>query len=195
MLKPIAGSLAGIGQPQRERDDSTIRRVFMVLHGFYGNLFSSKFATGIVEDNGEDQGMASARRVWGYSLSEYDADTIKTALSRCRERHPEYPPSLPQFQALCDAAKPRAAWKPPQSADTLLIEESAESRAARRAEARRKATAAAHRAMEARQPKGLDALKQAIASAVREAGGDEAACLLRLDRVLSPDSRGGSHAG
>lgn len=187
MLKPIAGSLAGIGQPQRtERDDSTIRRVFMVLHGFYGNLFSSKFATGIVEDNGEDQGMASARRVWGYSLAEYDADTIKAALSRCRERHPEYPPSLPQFQALCDAAKPRQAWKPPQTSDTMLIEESAASRAARRAELRRKATEAARRRIqEAEQVTGLDALKQAIASAVAEAGGDEAACLVRLDRVLS----------
>lgn len=184
MFKPIQAVVGDAGQPQASLDDASIRRVFMVLHGFYGNLFLSKFSTGAVdEQTKEDQGMASARRVWAYALREFDADTVKTALRRCQDRHPEFPPSLPQFVALCDAAKPVKVWRPPVPQPALAMSE--ELREQRRAAARAMATEAAHR------PKvepvtGLDALKQAIASAVAEAGGDEAATLLQLDRILAP---------
>ena len=188
MFKSIenAISAAGIGQPQPDPDGAGIRRVFMVLHGFYGNLFLSKFATGAIDPaTNEDQGMQSARKVWAYAMREYSGETVKLALRRCQERHPEFPPSLPQFVALCEAAKPREVWKPDVPAQSA-IEMSPELREQRRAEARAAATEAAHRKQEELQPTGLDALKQAIAAAVRDAGGDEAATLLQLDRILAP---------
>lgn len=182
MFKSIQAAAATVGQPQQSIDDAGIKRVFMVLHGFYGNLFLSKFSTG-ADDGGEDQGIANARRVWAYSLREYDAETIKDALRRCQQHHPEFPPSLPQFVALCAAAKPREAWRPPPSQPAIAM--STELRDKRRAEARQKATEAAHRQMEAMKPSGLDALKQLVAKAVGEAGGDEVAALLRLDREIT----------
>lgn len=182
--RPIQTVLAAGVQPQPE-PESDVRRVFMVLHGFYGNLFSSKFATGIVE-NGEDQGMASARRVWAHSLREFDVENVKDALRRCRDRHPEFPPSLPQFVALCDASRPRKVWRP-EVVDKPLLEESETSRTARRTELRRRASEAAHKpGVIVNEVTGLDALKAAIANAVGAAGGDEAATLLQLDRILAP---------
>src|SRR5688500_15029671 len=113
MFKPIGSALSGIGSaPVRGPDDAGIRRVFMVLHGFYGYLFLSKFSTGST-DGGEDQGIANARRVWAHSLRDFDGETVKLALRRCQQAHPEYPPSLPQFVALCGACKPREVYRPP----------------------------------------------------------------------------------
>lgn len=184
MFKKIGDALGGVGQQPQAHDDRAIKRVFMVLHGFYGSLFLNKFSTGQVGEDGEDQGMASARRVWDHTLREYDLDTIKLALGRCRERHPEYPPSLPQFTQLCEAAKPRAVWTPPP--EQVLLEMSPELREQRRAEHRRRAMDAAHCIVEPPEMSGLDLLKQAIAKASAEAGGDEASTLLHMDRVLAP---------
>lgn len=184
MFKPIQAVLSTAGQAESAPSDAGIKRVFMVLHGFYGNLFLSKFATGSLGDDGDDQGIANARRVWGYALRDYDTETVKLALGRLRAAHPEFPPSLPQFQALCDAAKPRPVYRPAPLAPALAMSE--ELRAKRRAQARIAATEAAHRRMESLRPVGLDALKRAIADAVSCAGGDEVATLLRLDRDLAP---------
>jgi hypothetical protein len=181
MFKPIQSAVAGIGRPQPSLNDASIKRVFMVLHGFYGNLFLTKFATGLVED-GEDQGIANARRVWAHSLREYDAETIKTAMSRCRERHPEFPPSLPQFSQMCEACKPRKVYRPEPLPPAL--EMSQELREQRRAEARAKATEAAQRVIDEMAPTGLAALMQSIASAAADAGADEAAVLWRLEREM-----------
>lgn len=158
--------------------------VFKVLHGFYGTLFLSKWSSGEVDADGEDRGFVSARQVWAHGLREFDLGTVKAALAVCLEAHPEFPPSLPQFAAICKARQPRRAWTPPVSTQPQL-EMSDELRAQRRAEARAAATEAAHKVMAARQPKGLDLLKQSIANAVGTAGGDEAAVLLRLDKQLA----------
>jgi hypothetical protein len=180
MFKAIGPIAAGIGgNPPPSPDDSGIKRVFMVLHGFYGNLFLTKFATGSVE-NGEDQGIANARRIWAYSLSEYDGDTVKLALRRCQQAHPEFPPSLPQFVALCSAIKPRQEYKPPPPPALSM---SPELREKIIAENRQKL---ADMAEKLKQPEdGLTLLKQAIARAVADAGGDEAIELLRLDRMFA----------
>lgn len=186
MFKPIQLAAADIGQPQPDADmsDADMRQMFKVLHGWYGNLFLSKFATGQVdEETKEDRGIANAREMWRRSLRRFDGDTIKLALRRCKAQHAEFPPSLPQFERLCDAAKPRPVWTPPVPTQPAL-EMSEALRAERRAEARAKATEAARRQIQAAQPTGLDLLKQAIANAVATAGGDEAATLARLDREL-----------
>lgn len=184
MFKPIQALAQAAARPEPTMDEADVKNVFRVLHGFYGNLFLSKFATGSVE-NGEDQGIANARRIWAYSLRGYDAETVKLALRRCQSAHPEFPPSCPQFVALCEAVRPRAVWRPATPTQPALAM-SEELRAQRRAEARAAATEAAHRRLEELKPTGLAALKQAIADAVSCAGGDEVAMLLRLDSQLAP---------
>lgn len=188
MSKPIQSLVASVGtaQPQPQLDDEGIRHVFKVLHGFYGNLFLSKWAIGRVEENGEDEGITNARRIWAYGLREFDLDDIKLALRRCQASHPEFPPSLPQFVALCEAAKPRKTWQPPAQP---ALEMSEELRQQRRSEAARKAREALQRWQDVGEVSGLEALKQSIASAVGAAGGDEASALLRLNRDLAPGAR------
>jgi hypothetical protein len=180
MLKPI--DLSTVGRPQRELSQEVANNVFKVLHGFYGNLFLSKWSTGQEDEAGEDQGLVSARKVWAHGLREFDAGTVKTALYRCQAAHPEFPPSMPQFVALCAACKPREVYRPPVQAPAL--EMSPELREQRIREEREKAAALLREMKEQPKETGLTLLKQAIASAVADAGGDEAATLLRLDRLF-----------
>jgi len=189
MFKPIGESLpkisAGGPADQPVIAESDVNRVFAVLHGFYGNLFFTKFATGAVE-NGEDQGIANARRIWAHGLREYDAETIKTALRNCQVRHPEYPPSLPQFAGMCAAAKIRPAYS--STAVAIGMSDELRSRYARQARAindKHAERAANRRSGFKPVPPGLDGLKQCIANAIGAAGGDEAAALIRLDRVFA----------
>lgn len=158
--------------------------VFRVLHGFYGNLFLSKFATGDVGPEG-DRGVLGARQIWAYGLREFDAGTVKAALAQCMERHPEFPPSLPQFVALCRANKPREAFDHGQP--RIGMSQELRSHYAARARAiiekhtiKVAALATGHKEL----PPGLDGLKQAIAQAVACAGGDEVRTLRRLDAEL-----------
>lgn len=181
MFKPIGPIAAGIGSGQPDPEDVGIKRVFMVLHGFYGSLFLNKFSTGSVE-NGEDQGMANARRVWAHSLRDFDGETVKLALRRCQQAHPEYPPSLPQFVSLCSAIKPREVYQPPAPPALTMAPELREKMIA---EHRQKLAELQQSIKDQPQTAGLDLLKQAIARAVADGGGDEAAELLRLDRLLA----------
>lgn len=183
MFNPIQAHLGSVGSPQNAEAEQGVRRVFMVLHGFYGNLFLSKFATGQVE-NGEDQGIANAKRIWAHGLRDYDNETIRLALGRLQHSHPEFPPSCPQFMALCAAIKPREIYKPPAPPALTM---SPELSAKLREEHLARAQEAAQQLRPQHQPtSGLDLLKQAIADAVATAGGDEASALLRLDRWLAP---------
>ena len=89
------------------------------------------------------------------------------------DAHPEYPPTLPQFVALCKACAPRAVYVEslPPARPTPEIA--------------KKALAAIRTAQATKPlPSGLDLLKQAIADAVGCAGGNEAAELARLDRMF-----------
>lgn len=197
MFKPVVVSEQQFANEQPEIAESGVRRVFMVMHGYYGNLFFSKFATGVLVDvkdaapdaagrvPQEDQGIANSRRIWAHGLRPYDAETIKTALRNCQARHPEFPPSLPQFAGMCAAAKVRTPWVAP-----LAIGMSGALRSKYAAAARERNK---HFAQAARQrvagdvplPSGLEGLKRAIANAVGAAGGDEARELLRLDRQFA----------
>jgi hypothetical protein len=186
-----AGDLVTAAPEQRVVDESMARNVFKVLHGFYGNLFSSKYATGrAVEDGpcrGEDEGMVNARRIWAHGLSAFDVETVKAALRQCQQAHPEFPPSLPQLVMLCAANKPREAFTPPRA---IGMSQALRSKYAAGARAILEKHAARAREREAggriELPEGLDGLKQAVADAVGCAGGDEAGTLARLDRELAP---------
>jgi len=186
MLKPIHLTEAQFrGEQQPGPDEDDVKRVFMVLHGYYGSLFLSKFSTGMVDKDGRDQGVANARRVWSHRLRSFDAETVARALEVCQDRHPEFPPTLPQFVALCNAVAPREVYR------AVGYEMPAEKRSAYAASAR--AAIAAQTARRAGAPArpvgGLDGLKQAIADAVGTAGGDEAAALVRLDQMFPIGAR------
>jgi hypothetical protein len=83
--------------------------------------------------------------------------------------------------ALCTAIKPRPVYVPPPSAPVL--EMAPELREQYIAEHRKKLADLAERIKNEAED-GLSLLKQAIAAAVADGGGDEAAELLRLDRML-----------
>jgi len=166
MIKPAA--------ERRAAPTEDANNVFRVLHGFYGNLFLSKFATGEVIAGGGDGGVASARTIWAHGLRGFDVEVVKTALARTMDTHPEFPPTLPQFVALCKACQPREVYRvalPPAKPNP---------------EVAKKALAAMRASVATTVPAdGLSLLKQAIADAVRCAGGDEAAELARLDRMFA----------
>ena len=189
MFKPIVITPETVAQvaASAETKRAQAGSVFKVMHGFYGNLFLSKFASGQLNDAGDDIGVINARSIWGHGLSTFDEPTIKTALANCMDRHPEFPPSLPQFVILCRAAAPRKVYQP--EVPEIEMSQGLRSQYARKAReinakhdeiAREKASGITPL------PMSLDGLKQSIAQAVALAGGDEAATLMRLDRELSP---------
>lgn len=184
MFKPVVVSADDFRKPAPATDETIVNNVFKVLHGCYGNLFLSKFASGVVDAGGRDLGVASARKVWAHSLRRFDESTVVTALEHCQERHPEYPPSLPQFVALCVAAMPREVYR---SSNAIGMSDELRSRYARQARAiNEKHAERARRRITGDKPlpPGLDGLKQAIANAIGCAGGNEAAALLKLDRIF-----------
>lgn len=181
MFKPALITIEQIKNKPETVSESTVNNVFKVLHGYYGNLFLSKYASGVLDDRKRDMGVASARTVWANCLTLHDNDVVVTALDRCKTAHPEFPPSLPQFEALCKACAPRQAYQHP-----VAITMSAELRAKQSKAARDLALKAVTAAPEKQEPLvGLQVLKQLIAQAVGLAGGDEAKTLIRLDREFT----------
>ena len=186
MLNPISVTTDAIRQAPQPMPVEAVNNVFKVFHGFYGNLFLSKFATGEAGDGG-DKGIVSARQIWGHGLRGFDAATVKTALAQCVTAHPEFPPSLPQFVALCRANKPREAYRAPQPVIGMSQElRSKYARQAREINARHAQRAIDKRTGFIEIEPGLQGLKRAIANAVATAGGDEVAELRRLDAMFSP---------
>jgi hypothetical protein len=185
MLKPVVVNAADFRKAQPAADETIVNNVFKVLHGYYGNLFLSKFASGVTDAAGRDKGVASARSVWAHKLRMFDEATVVTALEHCQGRHPEYPPSLPQFVALCAAAMPREVYQPTNAIGMSDELRSQYARQAREIIAKHEAKAERRRTGYMPLPVTLDGLKQAIACAVGEAGGDEAGALLKLDRMFA----------
>ena len=187
MFKPVVVDAEALKRPQAPMPADVVNNIFKVFHGFYGNLFLSKFATGEVDPQGGDAGIVSARQIWGHGLRDFDAGTVKAALAQCMDRHPEFPPSLPQFVALCAANKPREVYRPAQPA----LEMSQSLKSAYSARAREINERHARKAIDRKTgyvelPQSLDGLKAAIANAVATAGGDEVKELRRLDLMFAP---------
>ncbi len=100
--------LAGLGElPGEPEVDVMVKQLFSLLHGAYGVLFLSKFATGMVDKQGRDKGVRAAMLVWGSGLRDYSGDVVRAAAERFMVQSPAMPPSLPQVQALCRAIMPR----------------------------------------------------------------------------------------
>lgn len=191
MFKPVSALVSQdkiAAEPQRHDGDVTVKRLFMLFHGWYGNLFLSKFATGDLDADGKDRGIKSARIVWASELREFDAEVVMEAAARCKSSHQEFPPSLPQFIAICKAIRPRATFK--AEAPTNRIGMSAEAKSAHSRRVREEAMAKLRARMDAetghmRVDAGLDGLKQLVAKAVALGGGDEVAELRRLEAVFA----------
>jgi hypothetical protein len=159
-----------------------------MLHGYYGNLFLSKFATGQLDQAGHDKGIASARTVWSHGLREFDTEVIGAALEQCIERHTEFPPSFPQFKALCKAMQPRTTYRDQRLALPDRAPRAANASQVREMIDRCRGTQDADGG-ESVANSGLDGLKLLIAEASSLAGGDEAATLVRLDVMLAPTAK------
>lgn len=192
MFKPLTIDVDSIRQQpaQREAAMDNAASVFKVLHGFYGNLFLSKFASGQVHEDGPekgaDMGVTSAKGIWAHGLRKYGAGVVKAALNQCLTDHPKFPPSLPEFVAMCAAHQPRETYVH----TTPALPMSGKLRSEYAARARATIDKHAQKAVDKRSgyvdlPVGLDGLKQAIANAVANAGGDEARELRRLDLMFS----------
>ncbi|MES2415118.1 MAG: hypothetical protein V4614_15030 [Pseudomonadota bacterium] len=181
MLKPAAITADQFATQPQGVNETTVNNVFKVMHGYYGNLFLSKFATGVVDSQGRDMGVKSARTIWAHSLRDIAESVVLDALTRCQTAHPEFPPALPQFLALCRAAAPRVAYE--GSGHVIGMSTELKQRNAARA----REINARHDRRKQSQPggelAGLPVLKVLIAGAIATAGGDEVAALRRMDRM------------
>lgn len=191
--KAASSALQGVHAAARTAStddaDTTVKRLFMFLHGLYGNLFLSKFATGDLDAQGKDRGILSARMVWRAELARFNADTVMSAAQRCKEDHKDFPPNLGQFEAICRALQPRRMVN--QTPPSNLVGMSAEARSAHSRRVREAAMAKLRARMDAETghvavEQDLCGLKQLVALAVATAGGDEVATLRRLDLELAP---------
>lgn len=190
-LSAIAERAVGAASQEQRQDAVRVsNRVYKTLQGMYGSLFLSKFSTGKVLPNGGDAGVISARDVWAVSLQRFDAGTVGTALDRVLTDFPEFPPSLPQFVALCHACRPRETYRTAQPAigmsQAIRSEYAARAREINERHAKRAVDKRLGAVVAVGGLEGLDGLKSAIANAIANAGGDEVAALLRLDAMLSP---------
>lgn len=191
MSKPIHELLPKSTESFKRRvsnDLTTASQVFKLLHGYYGQLFLSRFTTGVIDEGGHDKGVSSAIAVWAFELRGFSESLLVQAIDKCKSEHKQYPPNLPEFVAICKSLKPSTIFRP-----TNALEMSGELRSAYARRAREIIEKHAQRAIDRKTgyvevPKGINGLKQAIANAVATAGGDEVGELVRLDRMFERDA-------
>ena len=76
-----------------------IERIFMRLHGRFGNNFLDKYKIGQLNDNGEDVGIINAKNTWALELAGVSTERLKAALSATYN----YAPSCDEFLKHCVA--------------------------------------------------------------------------------------------
>lgn len=103
-----AGAMERDGRDAGVRTVSpTVRKLFLLLFGAYGNTFAAKFSTGkLDEKDGSDLGTKAAMLVWDRTLSKFPGDIVEIAAKRLVKDNPEFPPSLGKLEAACEAAMP-----------------------------------------------------------------------------------------
>ncbi len=84
-----------------------ITKIFMRLHGRFGNAFFDKFRIGELNQSGEDIGVENAKQVWSQELSGTNPERIKAALNASYE----YPPSCDDFKANCKVKTQQQDYK------------------------------------------------------------------------------------
>lgn len=178
MLKPLSVTTESV-KPKTPANTVLAQRVFRAMHGYYGSQFLAKFANGVVVD-GEDKGVADALKVWAYELRHFSEAVVLDAIARCKAQHAEWPPTLPQFVALCEAAKPREAVRFALPMSPELVKQ----RNAPHVEKLRELRERIAGPKEAAPATGLQLLFAAIGDAIDCAGGDGAAAMVKLEREI-----------
>lgn len=74
-----------------------VDKIFMRLHGRFGNTFADKFRIGELDENGKDIGVENAKIVWSEELAGITATRIAAALD-CKY---EFTPSADDFLKNC----------------------------------------------------------------------------------------------
>jgi hypothetical protein len=74
-----------------------IERIFMRLHGRFGNQFTDKWRIGVLNKQGVDIGVLNAKQVWAEELAHLSVERIKKGLST-KFTHP---PSCDDFARAC----------------------------------------------------------------------------------------------
>nr|WP_199065066.1 hypothetical protein [Chromobacterium sp. ASV5] len=86
---------------QSPLDRATVREIFRVLRGSFGNRFLENYKTGeLVEEGvnkGHDVGVLEAMDVWGHKLRHLSPADVRHGL----EATFKYPPSADEFIAVC----------------------------------------------------------------------------------------------
>ena len=160
-----------------------VKRLFMLLHGMYGNKLLDMYRTGQTNDAGEDTGVMSAQAVWLNGLREFDFDTVRAAVAKCEMKHKTWPPSLPEFRDLCRLVQPKA-WAP---ANAPQLEMSDELKAEIKERNRNMVAALKNNRMSNNNfGTGLPALLLMVAKSIGDAGGDEVKSLLQLEAKFAP---------
>lgn len=82
-------------------------RIFMRLHGRFGNPFLDKYRAGKLNADGDDVGIENAKKVWAEELSGFTPDEIKRGLVK----QFTFPPSCDEFKVACrPPIDTRAEW-------------------------------------------------------------------------------------
>jgi len=79
-----------------------VERIFLRLHGRFGNNFLEKYKLGKLDADGNDLGITNAKQVWAEELAGMTVDRIKNAL----QYNYDYAPSCDQFKAQCKSSAP-----------------------------------------------------------------------------------------
>lgn len=82
---------------QQQLPTEWVERIFMRLHGRFGNAFFDKFRVGQLNDDGEDIGILNAKQVWAEDLAHLSPERLKKGLAASFE----YAPSCDDFKAAC----------------------------------------------------------------------------------------------
>lgn len=115
----VATMVAAAQAKPQQADQTHIRKLFMLLHGAYGNPFIAKFSSGERDADGKDKGIRSAMMVWAHGLSDFAPDVVEAAAKRYTLLYPEFPPNLPQFEAVCRSMAPRKTFAEEQGLPAL----------------------------------------------------------------------------
>jgi hypothetical protein len=87
--------------------ESWTERIFMRLHGRFGNPFLDKYRAGKLSSAGDDVGIENAKKVWAEELAGYSPVEIKRGLVK----QFTYPPSCDEFKLACrPPIDNRAEW-------------------------------------------------------------------------------------
>jgi len=66
-----------------------VERIFMRLHGRFGNTFFNKFKIGTLNANGEDAGIVNAKATWAHELAGITPERLKAGLDAQYDRAPD----------------------------------------------------------------------------------------------------------